>query len=342
MSSPPKNYKIIVDSKYFRNMKGICPAEVAKKAAGKILSLSNNRITQFSIIETKNGKIRNYKAFKENLIRPYKKNGKLIKCRIIVKKLVKHTGGGDIRELLVKSKREFTEAEIIRIKKEMFVYNCITNSNVTKPEYYEPYNLTEKNIKLIQEGNRNRLRSTEFLELGENDPIRYFFPKDDFNIGFILRDDEGTVGHMKLSYNDPDKKKCNIFYEFTGNEDSFKLHIYNLESCFGNLTSEDAALFLLFWEEYIIFLGKLYPEAIIQFDFYYDVPNLNNRNIKKRILKVPIVSPPNSTSSLTNKQKNYITSVGLDFYAHFNPKSNSNSNMNSVWLSNNDKLSIQN
>jgi hypothetical protein len=54
MSSPPKNYKIIVDSKHFRNMKGICPAEVAKKAAGKILSLSNNRITQFSIIETKN------------------------------------------------------------------------------------------------------------------------------------------------------------------------------------------------------------------------------------------------------------------------------------------------
>ena len=94
MSSPLKNYKIIVDSKHFGNMKGISPAEVAKKAAGKILGKSNNRITQFSMIETKNGKIRNYKAFKENLIRPYKKNGRLITCRIIVKKIGKHTGGG--------------------------------------------------------------------------------------------------------------------------------------------------------------------------------------------------------------------------------------------------------
>ena len=75
MSSPPKNYKIIVDSKHFGNMKGIRPAEVAKKAASKILCLSNNRnrITKFSMVETKNGKIRNYKAFKENLIRPYHK-----------------------------------------------------------------------------------------------------------------------------------------------------------------------------------------------------------------------------------------------------------------------------
>jgi hypothetical protein len=97
MISSTKNYKIIVDSKHFGNMKGISPAEVAKKAAGKILGLSNNRnrYTQFSIIETKNGKIRNYKADKEHLIRPYKKNGKLITCRIIVKKNDKHTGGGE-------------------------------------------------------------------------------------------------------------------------------------------------------------------------------------------------------------------------------------------------------
>ncbi len=73
MSSPSKNYKIIVDSKHFGNMKGIRPAEVAKKAASKILGLYNNKIIHFSMIEIKNGKIRNYKAFKENLIRPYKK-----------------------------------------------------------------------------------------------------------------------------------------------------------------------------------------------------------------------------------------------------------------------------
>ena len=77
MISSTKNYKIIADSIHFGNMRGISPAEVAKKAAGKILGLSNdrNRITQFSMIETKNGKIRNYKAFKESLIRPYKKKG---------------------------------------------------------------------------------------------------------------------------------------------------------------------------------------------------------------------------------------------------------------------------
>lgn len=318
MSSPPKNYKIIVGSKHFGNMNGICPAEVAKKAASKILSLSNNRITQFSIIETKNGKNRNYKAFKENLIRPYKKNGKLIKCRIIVKKLVKHTGGGDIRELLVKSKREFTEAEIISIKKEMFVYNCITNSNITEPEYYEPYNLTEKNRKLIQEGNSNGLMSTEFLELGENDPILYFFPKEVFNIGFILRDDKGTIGHMTLSYenpDDPDKKECNICYEFAGDKDSFVLHIYNLNSCFGKLTKTDAAWLLERWESYISFLKKLYPSADISFNFYSDVPSQKNRNKRTRILRVPIFLNRNNPNSVK---------IGLDFYSQFKNDSNQN------------------
>ena len=76
-SGTSKNYKIIVDSKHFGNMKGFSPAEVAKRAAGKILGLSN-KINRFSLVETKNGKIRNYKVSKENLIRPYKKNGKLI------------------------------------------------------------------------------------------------------------------------------------------------------------------------------------------------------------------------------------------------------------------------
>jgi hypothetical protein len=44
MSSTTKNYKIIVDFNYFGNIKIISPAEVAKKATGKILGLSN-RIT---------------------------------------------------------------------------------------------------------------------------------------------------------------------------------------------------------------------------------------------------------------------------------------------------------
>jgi hypothetical protein len=349
MSSPPKNYKIIVGSKHFRNMKGICPAEVAKKAASKILSLSNNRITQFSIIETKNGKILNYKAFKENLIRPYKKNGKLIKCRIIVKKLVKHTGGGDIRELLVKSKRKFTKKEIKRIKDEMFVYNWVLyddegenedendgenedegendgeNEDEGKNEdnklKYEPYNLTETNRRLIVEGNKRECRSIEFLELGKNDPILYFFPKEVFNIGFILRDDEGTLGHMTLSYKNPDDfdyKNCKIFYEFTGDKDSFVLHIYNLNSCFRKLTKTDAAWLLEKWESYISFLKKLYPSTDISFNFYSDVPSPKNRNKRRSILRVPIFLNRNNHNSFN---------VGLDFYSQFkNDLNESNQN----------------
>ena len=45
------------------------------------------------MIEVKTGKIWDYKAFKENLVRPYRKNGKLVKYRIVVKKLGKQVGG---------------------------------------------------------------------------------------------------------------------------------------------------------------------------------------------------------------------------------------------------------
>jgi hypothetical protein len=82
MSTKIKNYKIIVDSKLFANMRGSTPAEVAKKAASKILVNSLNRV-RFSIQE-KTGKIRHYDAKRENLIRPYHKNAKLIKYRIVL------------------------------------------------------------------------------------------------------------------------------------------------------------------------------------------------------------------------------------------------------------------
>jgi len=90
MSTKLKTYKIIVDSKHFGNMRGSSPAEVAKKAANKILGNSLNR-KRFEIQE--NSKIRYYDAKRENLVRPYHKNGKLITCRIVVKKLGKQVGG---------------------------------------------------------------------------------------------------------------------------------------------------------------------------------------------------------------------------------------------------------
>ena len=81
----------MVDSKPFANMRGASPAEVAKKAASKILVNSSNRV-RFSI-QAKTGKIRHYDAKRENLVRPYHKNGKLVKYRIIVKKIGKQIGG---------------------------------------------------------------------------------------------------------------------------------------------------------------------------------------------------------------------------------------------------------
>jgi hypothetical protein len=271
MNSIPKNYKIIVDSKHFRNMKGIRPAEVAKKAAGKILGLSN-RIIQFSMIETKNGKIRNYKAFKENLIRPYKKNGKLITCRIIVKKIGKHTGGGEAESLSeIYKKPKFTKEDIETIKAAMFVENIFMDESKTN---YEPYNLTEINKILITQGNEAGWKSSDFLKLGENDPILQFFPIPEFEIGFDLSDDGD--GKMVLRYKN--SRYFYIIYEFIGDEDSFKLHIYNLSSC-SSLWDFEGFKLIRKWEDYIEFLKKLYPEADISICYYKDTPNSNsNRN----------------------------------------------------------------
>jgi len=91
MNTKIKTYKILVDSKQFANIRGSTPAEVAKKAASKILGNSLNRV-RFSI-QAKTGKIRYYDAKREKLVRPYHKNGKLVKYRIVVKKLGKQIGG---------------------------------------------------------------------------------------------------------------------------------------------------------------------------------------------------------------------------------------------------------
>jgi hypothetical protein len=91
MNNKIKTYKILVDSKPFANIRGSTPVEVAKKAASKILVNSLNRV-RFSI-QAKTEKIRHYDANLENLVRPYHKNGKLIKYRIVIKKLGKQVGG---------------------------------------------------------------------------------------------------------------------------------------------------------------------------------------------------------------------------------------------------------
>lgn len=91
MNNKIKTYKILINSKPFANIRDSTPAEVAKKAASKILGNSLNRV-RFSIQE-KTKKNRHYDAKRENLVRPYRKNGKLITFRIVVKKMGKQIGG---------------------------------------------------------------------------------------------------------------------------------------------------------------------------------------------------------------------------------------------------------
>ena len=83
---------------------------------------------------------------------------------------------------------------------------------------------------------------------------------------------------MILKYKNEFKKRCSILYEFTGDEDTFYLHIYNLESCNELEYSEFMALYEK-WEEYTEFLHKLYPDALIYIDYYPEIPFSNsNRN----------------------------------------------------------------
>ena len=87
-----KSYKIIVHSTKMRNIHGTNPTEVAKKVALKLL-VKNIYSMYFSIVEIKTNKIIHYQSNKKELLRPYHKNGKLVKYRIVVKKMGKQVGG---------------------------------------------------------------------------------------------------------------------------------------------------------------------------------------------------------------------------------------------------------
>lgn len=95
MNSSIKSYKILANSQNFGNMKGTSVTEVSKKAAKKILDASKSTSEQVIITETKTGKTYNYNALREDLVRPYYKNGKLVKHRIIVRKNSNKLHGGE-------------------------------------------------------------------------------------------------------------------------------------------------------------------------------------------------------------------------------------------------------
>ena len=86
-----KSYKIVVSSKKMRNIRGASPAEVAKKVALKLL-VKNIYNMYFSIIEIKTNKIIHYQSNKKELVRPYHKNGKLVKYRIVKIQDCQNTG----------------------------------------------------------------------------------------------------------------------------------------------------------------------------------------------------------------------------------------------------------
>lgn len=256
-SGTSKNYKIIVDSKHFGNMKGFRPAEVAKRAACKILGLSN-KINRFSLVETKNGKIRNYKVSKENLIRPYKKNGKMITFRIIVKKIGKHTGGviGSLPKEIYE-KQEFTEKEKEEIKNRMF----IENKNENKSEYYDPYNLESTITDLTSD------MSGSGLVFSRYDPIHHFFK------GYSIKIDNSNLGWMKISINTYNRREPYIVnYYFSGNENNFSLIIDNFQEAL------DKNEFKIKCTNYVNFLKKLYPGSDINIKYLNNGLNLNNNN----------------------------------------------------------------
>jgi hypothetical protein len=82
-----KTYKIIIGSKKIRNIRGKNSSEVAKKVASKLL-INNIYSIYFSLVLIKTNKIVHYYA-----MRPYNKNGKLVKYKIIVKKIKNQIGG---------------------------------------------------------------------------------------------------------------------------------------------------------------------------------------------------------------------------------------------------------
>ena len=277
-SGTSKNYKIIVDSKHFGNMKGFSPAEVAKRAAGKILGLSN-KINRFSLVETKNGKIRNYKVSKENLIRPYKKNGKMITFRIIVKKIGKHTGGviGPLPKEIYE-KEEFTEEDIKEIKDRMFIQN--TSDNVSYN--YDPYDLGST-ITILDTD-----MSGSVLVLSSHDPIHHFFE------GYSIEIDHSNIPWMKISVSTYRKKPYTVNYEFHGfDENNFALVIRNFQEALNKNKNE----FKKNCENYVNFLQKLYPNSKKIGIFYYGNSKGSNSNSSNS-------KGSNSNSSNSNSNSN--------------------------------------
>jgi len=224
MNNNIKTYKILVDSKQFANMRGSTPAEIAKKAASKILGNSLNRV-RFSIQE-KTGKIRYYDAKLENLVRPYHKNGKLVKYRIVVRKLGKQVGGKYPPNLEDESdpiftffpKREYRIEIIKRLGKDCVnIENCVLfyiEDNILYLEYIEKCQ-SSGTVNLNKIINYAKLMNLESIKLADSSEIL-----DGISMSIIFILATGTSWYNQ--------------YGFISGEENFKqeqihnLHLINL------------------------------------------------------------------------------------------------------------------
>jgi hypothetical protein len=205
MSRIEKNYKIILDSKPFGNIKGISPAEAAKKAASKILKSSSkyNFSCSFAIFETKTRKIWYYNAERKKLVNPYNKDGKIIKFRITVKKGTNYTFNNPyyFKKYLVGKLDEAWEREKLLTNG----LNQENNIQLSNKKFKHEHILD------IPELNNFSMNNPPNTQAHRDHPIWKFFPKELYYISYDNDRWEAII------MNKTEHKTC-IHFNFTDNE----------------------------------------------------------------------------------------------------------------------------
>jgi len=201
MNTKIKTYKIIVDSKLFANIRGYTPAEVAKKAASKILkSQSKYGSCDFAIFETKTGKIWYYNAEQKKLVNPYNK------FRIIVKKGTNHTFNNPyyFKKYLVGKLNEAWE-------REKFLTNSLNEeNNIQLSNKKFQSNRILKRILDVPELNNFSMNNPPNTQAHRDHPIWKFFPKE---LYYINHD----IDMWQAIIMSKEHKTC-IQFNFTDNE----------------------------------------------------------------------------------------------------------------------------
>jgi hypothetical protein len=202
MNTKIKTYKIIVDSKLFANMRGASLAEVAKKAASKILkSPSKYGSCDFAIFENKTGKIWYYNAEQKKLVNPYEKDGKIIKFRITVKKGTNYTFNNPyyFKKYLVGKLNEAWE-------REKFLTNSLNEENNIQLSNKK---FQHNRILNIPQSNNNIMNNSPNKQAHRDHPIWKFFPKE----LYYISSDSDAWEEIIMS---KEHKTC-IHFNFTDN-----------------------------------------------------------------------------------------------------------------------------